>query len=224
MSIQEKVKNWVLAKGSPLRVVTEKELPPKPPFLEIRDLLLDFLKGFRKKAVTGFSQQILTFPEYMLYYRQVILSSYNPISCFCATGETMYIERKITERFFSYYRSVCLFLCSILFPQPVPVGDFLLSETFHKRVFTPQGVLSPLSAFVRRGGAGYGQFLAGNSVPLEGILCRGLLKMMSKRGQNIVEYAIVVSLVSAAMVAMSTYVYRAVQGTQKKIEDEFQKN
>jgi Flp pilus assembly pilin Flp len=51
-----------------------------------------------------------------------------------------------------------------------------------------------------------------------------LLKVMSKNGQNIVEYAIIVSLVSAAMVAMSTYVYRAVQGTQKKIEDEFQKN
>ncbi len=50
----------------------------------------------------------------------------------------------------------------------------------------------------------------------------GLLrKFNDKKGQNFIEYALVVSLVSAAMIAMSTYVYRAVQSTQKKIESEF---
>lgn len=43
----------------------------------------------------------------------------------------------------------------------------------------------------------------------------------SKRGQNIIEYALVIALVSAAMIAMSTYVYRSVQATQKMVEDEF---
>ena len=36
-----------------------------------------------------------------------------------------------------------------------------------------------------------------------------------------IEYTIVIVLVSAAMIAMSTYVYRAVQATQKVIEEEF---
>jgi Flp pilus assembly pilin Flp len=41
------------------------------------------------------------------------------------------------------------------------------------------------------------------------------------RGQNMIEYAIIIALVSAAMIAMSTYVYRSVQATQKMVEDEF---
>jgi len=48
-------------------------------------------------------------------------------------------------------------------------------------------------------------------------------KRKSIKGQNLVEYAIVVALVSAAMIAMSTYVYRSVQATQKMIEEEFQR-
>ena len=36
-----------------------------------------------------------------------------------------------------------------------------------------------------------------------------------------IEYAIVIALVTAAMIAMSTYVYRSVQATQKMVENEF---
>ncbi len=41
------------------------------------------------------------------------------------------------------------------------------------------------------------------------------------KGQNLIEYAIVVALVSAAMAAMSTYVFRSVQATQKAVTQEF---
>ena len=51
-----------------------------------------------------------------------------------------------------------------------------------------------------------------------------LQKLGVRKGQNLVEYAIIVSLVSAAMIAVSTYVYRSVQAAQKNIEDEFRKN
>jgi Flp pilus assembly pilin Flp len=44
-----------------------------------------------------------------------------------------------------------------------------------------------------------------------------------RRGQNLVEYALVIAIVSAAAVAMSTYVFRAVQSKQKAIGEEFQK-
>ncbi len=44
------------------------------------------------------------------------------------------------------------------------------------------------------------------------------------KGQNIVEYAIVAALVSAAMFAMSTYVFRSVQATQQMIEKEMTRN
>ena len=46
-------------------------------------------------------------------------------------------------------------------------------------------------------------------------------KRMNHNGQNIIEYAIVIALVSAAMIAMSTYVYRSVQSTQQMIKEEF---
>ena len=36
-----------------------------------------------------------------------------------------------------------------------------------------------------------------------------------------IEYAVVIALVSAAMIAMSTYVFRSVQATQKIVEEEF---
>ncbi len=45
--------------------------------------------------------------------------------------------------------------------------------------------------------------------------------MVSNKGQNLVEYAIVVSIVAAAMVAMSTYVFRSVQATQQAIHEEY---
>ena len=45
-------------------------------------------------------------------------------------------------------------------------------------------------------------------------------KKMDQKGQNLIEYAIVVALVAAAMVAMSTYVYRSVQSTQKMVDRE----
>ena len=43
----------------------------------------------------------------------------------------------------------------------------------------------------------------------------------TNRGQSIIEYAVVVALVSAAMIAMSTYVFRSVQATQKMVDEEF---
>ena len=39
------------------------------------------------------------------------------------------------------------------------------------------------------------------------------------KGQTLIEYAIVISLVAAAMVAMYTYVMRSVQSVQKDIEE-----
>ena len=47
------------------------------------------------------------------------------------------------------------------------------------------------------------------------------LKLMNQNGQNIIEYALVIALVSAAVIAMSTYVYRSVQATQKTVEEEY---
>ena len=43
----------------------------------------------------------------------------------------------------------------------------------------------------------------------------------TSKGQNLIEYAIVVALVSAAVAAMSTYVFRCVQATQKAVTQEF---
>ena len=43
----------------------------------------------------------------------------------------------------------------------------------------------------------------------------------NNKGQNLIEYAVVVSLISAALVAMSTYVFRSVQATQRMVDDEF---
>ena len=44
---------------------------------------------------------------------------------------------------------------------------------------------------------------------------------MNHKAQNLIEYAIVVALVTAALAAMSTYVFRSVQSTQKAIDKEF---
>jgi Flp pilus assembly pilin Flp len=44
---------------------------------------------------------------------------------------------------------------------------------------------------------------------------------INKKGQNVIEYAIVVAVISSAMLAMSTYVYRSVQATQQMIQKGF---
>jgi len=46
-------------------------------------------------------------------------------------------------------------------------------------------------------------------------------RQMNHKAQNLIEYAIVVALVTAALAAMSTYVFRSVQSTQKAIGAEF---
>jgi len=43
------------------------------------------------------------------------------------------------------------------------------------------------------------------------------------KGQSLIEYAMVAAVVSAAIIAMSTYVYRSVQATQQVIQEEFSK-
>lgn len=40
-------------------------------------------------------------------------------------------------------------------------------------------------------------------------------------GQSLLEYALVVVLIAAVAIAMSTYVFRSVQATQQKIQEEF---
>jgi Flp pilus assembly pilin Flp len=45
-----------------------------------------------------------------------------------------------------------------------------------------------------------------------------------KNAQVMIEYALVVAIVSAALAAMSTYVYRSVQAKQKDITAEYQKD
>ncbi len=42
-----------------------------------------------------------------------------------------------------------------------------------------------------------------------------------ENGQHLIEYAIVVALVAAAVSAMSTYAFRSVQATQKAITEQF---
>jgi len=44
------------------------------------------------------------------------------------------------------------------------------------------------------------------------------------KGQNLIEYAMVAAIVSAAIIVMSTYVYRSVQATQQMIQKEFSSN
>ncbi len=47
------------------------------------------------------------------------------------------------------------------------------------------------------------------------------MKKWNHKGQNLIEYAMVAALISVAVVAMSTYVYRSVQATQQVIQEEF---
>lgn len=46
--------------------------------------------------------------------------------------------------------------------------------------------------------------------------------MRGRRGQNLIEYAVIVAVVASAMMAMSTYVYRSVQATQQEIQKGFE--
>jgi Flp pilus assembly pilin Flp len=39
----------------------------------------------------------------------------------------------------------------------------------------------------------------------------------NNKGQNLIEYAIVVALISAALAVLSTYVFRSVQAQQKMV-------
>jgi Flp pilus assembly pilin Flp len=41
----------------------------------------------------------------------------------------------------------------------------------------------------------------------------------NQKGQNLIEYAIIVAVVASAMIAMSTYVFRSVQATQQAIQE-----
>ena len=41
------------------------------------------------------------------------------------------------------------------------------------------------------------------------------------KGQSVLEYTMVAAIISAAIVAMSTYVFRSVQATQQVIQEEF---
>ncbi|MCA9398118.1 MAG: hypothetical protein KC618_00085 [Candidatus Omnitrophica bacterium] len=49
------------------------------------------------------------------------------------------------------------------------------------------------------------------------------MRIRGKKGQNIIEYAMIATVVTAAVVAMSTYVFRSVQATQQEIQEEFRK-
>jgi len=44
----------------------------------------------------------------------------------------------------------------------------------------------------------------------------------TRKGQSLIEYAVVISLVAAVMMAMYTYIMRSVQSTQKQIEESAQ--
>ncbi len=49
----------------------------------------------------------------------------------------------------------------------------------------------------------------------------GHFKIKNKKGQNLIEYVLVVAIVSSVMIAMSTYVFRSVQAAQQTVEEEF---
>jgi uncharacterized protein (UPF0333 family) len=43
-------------------------------------------------------------------------------------------------------------------------------------------------------------------------------KQKSRKGQNLIEYALVVAVIIGAVMAMSTYVFRSIQSTQQIIQ------
>jgi len=44
-------------------------------------------------------------------------------------------------------------------------------------------------------------------------------KLSNKNAQNMIEYAIVVAMITAALAALSTYVFRSVQAQQKMVTE-----
>jgi len=44
------------------------------------------------------------------------------------------------------------------------------------------------------------------------------------KGQSLIEYAMIAAVVTATVVAMSTYVFRSVQATQQAIQEEYERN
>jgi len=47
---------------------------------------------------------------------------------------------------------------------------------------------------------------------------------MDTQGQSLMEYALVAAVISAAILVMSTYVFRSVQATQQMIQSEAQRD
>ena len=52
----------------------------------------------------------------------------------------------------------------------------------------------------------------------KGVETMRLINKINHRGQNLIEYAVIVALIASAMIAMSTYVFRSVQATQQVIQ------
>jgi Flp pilus assembly pilin Flp len=46
------------------------------------------------------------------------------------------------------------------------------------------------------------------------------IKLQSQKGQSLIEYAMIATVITIAMASMSTYVFRAVQATQQMISAE----
>lgn len=61
----------------------------------------------------------------------------------------------------------------------------------------------------------YGYFSGGLCAKVVGMS----MLMSNKKAQNLIEYALIVAVIASATVAMSTYVYRAVQSKQKEITE-----
>jgi len=56
------------------------------------------------------------------------------------------------------------------------------------------------------------------------VVAMRLVSKWNHKGQSLIEYALIATVVSAAIVAMSTYVFRSVQATQQAIQEEFSRN
>ena len=56
------------------------------------------------------------------------------------------------------------------------------------------------------------------------VVAMGLGTKWNHKGQSLIEYAMVATVISAAIIAMSTYVFRSVQATQQAIQTEFREN
>jgi Flp pilus assembly pilin Flp len=50
-----------------------------------------------------------------------------------------------------------------------------------------------------------------------------LFQKWNHKGQSLIEYAMVAAIVSAAVITMSTYVFRSVQSTQQQIQKQSDK-